>query len=120
MKVSRIRAGFQDWQEEDPLSGMANLFDLAMVFAVALMVALVVRFEMIEMLTQEDFTIVKNPGTEDMEIIIKKGEEIEKYTATDAAGDGRGRRVGVAYQLEDGRIIYVPETEDQTTVDNGG
>lgn len=113
MKASRIRTGFQDWQDEDPLSGMANLFDLAMVFAVALMVALVVRFEMIEMLTQEDFTIVKNPGTEDMEIIIKKGEEIEKYTATDTAGDGRGRRVGVAYQLEDGRIIYVPETEEQ-------
>ncbi len=119
MRESRLKKRRSNWQDEDPLSGMANLFDLAMVFAVALMVALVVRFEMIEMLTQADFTIVKNPGTEDMEIIIRKGEEIERYTATDAAGDGRGRRVGVAYQLEDGRIIYVPETEDPPSAENG-
>jgi len=110
MKPSRLRRGFDNVQDDDdPLSGMANLFDLAMVFAVALMVALVVRFEMVEMLTKEDVTIVKNPGQQDMEIIIKKGKEIEKYKATDAAGEGKGRRVGIAYQLEDGRIIYVPE-----------
>lgn len=109
MKRSRISQGLSDWHEGDPLSGMANLFDLAMVFAVALMVAVVVRFEVAELLTKDDVTIVKNPGAEDMEIIIKKGEEIEKYKATDAACEGKGRRVGVAYQLEDGRIIYVPE-----------
>ncbi len=114
MRASKLRKGFQDWQDDDPLSGMANLFDLAMVFAVALMVALVVRFEMVDMLTQEDVTIVKNPGTEEMEIIVKKGEEIEKYKASDAAGEGRGKRVGVAYQLEDGRIIYIPEAEAKT------
>lgn len=110
MRSSRLKKGFQDGQDADPLSGMANLFDLAMVFAVALMVALVVRFEMADMLMKDDVTVVKNPGQEDMEIIVKKGEEIEKYTATDAAGQGQGQRVGIAYQLEDGRIIYVPET----------
>ncbi len=109
MRASRLKQGFPDWQEDDPLSGMANLFDLAMVFAVALMVALVVRFEMVDLLTKDDVTIVKNPGTEEMEIIIKKGEKIEKYKATETAGEGRGRRVGIAYQLENGQIIYVPE-----------
>jgi hypothetical protein len=114
MRKSRLRRGFQDWQEDDdPLSGMANLFDLAMVFAVALMVALVVRFEMVDMLMKEDVTIVKNPGQEDMEIIVKKGDEIEKYKAADTAGEGKGRRVGIAYQLEDGRIIYVSEGDGE-------
>jgi hypothetical protein len=114
MRKSRLRRGFQDWQEDDdPLNGMANLFDLAMVFAVALMVALVVRFEMVDMLMKEDVTIVKNPGQEDMEIIVKKGDEIEKYKAADTAGEGKGRRVGIAYQLEDGRIIYVPEGDGE-------
>ena len=42
----------------------------AMVFAVALMVALVTRYNMTEMFSQEDFTMVKNPGKENMEIII--------------------------------------------------
>lgn len=103
------RARFSE-PEDDPLSGMANLFDLAMVFAVALMVALVMHLQVAEMLTQDEVTLIKNPGQEDMEIIVKKGRKIERYTATGETGEGRGRRVGVAYQLESGEVIYVPET----------
>ena len=33
------------------------------------MVALVTRYDMTEMLSKEDFTIVKNPGMENMKII---------------------------------------------------
>lgn len=90
---------------------LTNLFDVAMVFAVALMVALVTRFNMSEMFSREDFTIVKNPGTEQMEIITKKGEKIQKYTPSEdqSASGSRGKRVGVAYQLDNGEIIYVPE-----------
>jgi hypothetical protein len=97
---------------DDPLEGMANLFDVAMVFALALMVALVSRYQMTEMLTAEDFTMVKNPGQANMEIITKKGSEITRYAAGDSTSDsrGRGRRVGVAYQLESGEIVYVPES----------
>ncbi|GAA0879184.1 hypothetical protein GCM10009119_21520 [Algoriphagus jejuensis] len=82
-----------------------------MVFAVALMVALVTRFNMTEVFSQEDFTMVKNPGKENMEIITKKGEEITRYKSNDnSSGDGnKGKRVGVAYELENGEIIYVPE-----------
>ena len=58
-------------EETDPMSVVSNLFDVAMVFAVALMVALVSHFNMTEMFSQEDFTIVKNPGKENMEIITK-------------------------------------------------
>lgn len=96
----------------DPLSSLTNLFDIAMVFAVALMVALVTRFDMTEMLSQEDFTVVKNPGSEKMEIITKKGERIEKYTPSDNQQNNngtRGKRIGTAYQLENGEIIYLPE-----------
>ena len=52
--------------DNDPMSVVGNLFDVAMVFAVALMVALVARFNMTEMFSKEDFTMVKNPGTEKM------------------------------------------------------
>lgn len=100
-----------DGGDADPMSTVSNLFDVAMVFAVALMVALVARYNMTEIFSQEDFTMVKNPGQEDMEIITKEGQEIKRYTPSeDAENSGkRGRKVGVAYQLEDGRIIYVPE-----------
>ena len=64
----------------DPMSTVANLFDAAMVFAVALMVALVARFNMSEIFTKEDFTMVKNPGKADMEIITREaGAAILQY-----------------------------------------
>ena len=99
-------------EDSDPMSVVGNPFDVAMVFAVALMVALVTRYDMTEMFSQEDFTIVKNPGQENMEIITKEGEKINRYTPSDDQDDAsgrRGRRVGVAYELENGEIIYVPE-----------
>ena len=56
-------------EDSDPISVVSNLFDIAMVFAVALMVALVSRYNMTEVFSQEDYTMVKNPGKENMEII---------------------------------------------------
>ena len=98
-------------EESDPISAVSNLFDVAMVFAVALMVALVTRYNMTEMLSTEDFTVVKNSGKENMEIITKEGEKINRYTPSeDQSQSGkRGKRVGIAYELENGEIIYVPE-----------
>ena len=99
-------------EDNDPMSVVSNLFDVAMVFAVALMVALVTRYNMTEMFSQEDFTMVKNPGKENMEIITKEGEEINRYTPSedqDKQSGTRGKKVGIAYELENGEIIYVPE-----------
>ena len=107
----RRRSLLRKSEDSDPMSVVGNLFDVAMVFAVALMVALVSRYNMTEMFSQEDFTMVKNPGQENMEIITKEGEKINRYTPSedkDASGN-KGKRVGVAYELEDGNIIYVPE-----------
>ena len=101
-------------EDNDPMSVVGNLFDVAMVFAVALMVALVTRYSMTEIFSQEDFTIGKNPGKENMEIITKEGETVNRYTPSenqDAKEGSRGRRVGIAYELENGEIIYIPEAE---------
>lgn len=99
-------------EDNDPMSVVSNLFDVAMVFAVALMVALVTRYNMTEMLSNEDFTMVKNPGKENMEIITKEGEKINKYTPSEDQTNNngkRGKKVGIAYEMENGEIIYVPE-----------
>ena len=58
------------------------------------------------------FTMVKNPGKENMEIITKEGEKINRYTPSedqDSKSGKRGKKVGIAYELENGEIIYVPE-----------
>ena len=110
MRRNRNKNRFDD-DEMDPMSMVSNLFDIAMVFAVALMVALVSRYSMNEIFSKEDFTMVKNPGKENMEIITKKGEKIDTYKASESeqTRGNKGKRVGTAYQLENGEIIYIPE-----------
>lgn len=102
---------FTSDDETDPLSVVVNLFDVAMVFAVALMVAMVMNLNMTEVFTKENFTIVKNPGKDNMEIITKEGNKINRYTPSEdkSAGGKKGKKVGIAYELENGEIIYVPE-----------
>ena len=110
-KPGRFRAFGAD-EEHDPMSGLVILFDVAMVFAVALMVAFVIQSRMTEFLTAEDATFVKNAGKPDMEIIIKKDNKVTRYKSEKAEGTGKGQRVGIAYRLESGEIIYVPEGEN--------
>jgi hypothetical protein len=99
--------------QEDPLGGVVNLFDVAMVFSVSLMVAVVFYMGIREFLSTENLTLLKNPGSAQMEIIIKKGKKIEKYKATDQKGVGRGEKLGTAYRLESGEVIYVPEETEK-------
>ncbi|WMW25013.1 DUF2149 domain-containing protein [Methanolobus sediminis] len=100
--------------EQNPLTGVANLFDIAMVFSVALLVALVMSYQMPELLNPtEDITLVKNPGQKDMQIIIKEeGKPLEVLNMTDQIGGGTGEALGTAYKLADGRVVYVPEDEE--------
>ena len=47
-----------------------------------------------------------------MEIITKEGGKVNRYTPSDdqsSKSGAKGRRVGIAYELENGEIIYVPE-----------
>ncbi len=108
--MRRSKRFLQD-EDIDPMATVSNLFDVAMVFALALMVALVARYKMTEVFSKDDFTMVKNPGKENMEIITKKGEKIDTYKASEnnSSSGNKGKRVGVAYQMENGEIIYIPE-----------
>ncbi len=96
----------------DPMNSVSNLFDVAMVFSVALMVALVSYLDVADMLFSDSFTMVKNPGQENMQIITKEDGEIVRYQASEQASSnqGKGKKVGSAYQLESGEIIYIPDS----------
>ena len=90
----------------DPVSSVANLFDVAMVFAVALMVAFVTRFNMQEFFSDEDFTLVKNPGKEQMEIITNKSQSINLQKIK--IKKKIGKKIGT-HQLESGEVIYIED-----------
>lgn len=96
---------------EDPLSGVANLFDASIVFAVGLMVALIQAFSLAQFLDpSSEMTIVTtNTQTGEMEIVEKTRTEVKVRRVTSETKAGEGVRLGVAYQLPDGAVVYVPE-----------
>ena len=112
---------FAQGEELSPMNSVGNVFDVAMVFSVALLLALVMSAGLTELLTEQDVTIVKNPGSEDMEIIVKTEEGITvlEMNSQDNISGGVGKVLGTAYQLEDGTIIYVPDANATSAIANG-
>ncbi|MCL0042274.1 DUF2149 domain-containing protein [Thermodesulfovibrionales bacterium] len=104
------RRFLNDQEDTNILAGVANLFDVAIVMVVALLVTLVVSVPgMIDILSAEtDFTMVVNPGQEDMRVITRIDEMVEIKQFTGKAAEGIGEHLGSTYQLKCGRIIYVP------------
>lgn len=95
--------------EGDPLSGVANLFDVAMVFALGLLVMILLYYGLSELLTESNLTIVKNPGQKNMEVIIKEGREIKRLNASEELIQTEVvAEVGRIYRTKDGSLIYVP------------
>lgn len=109
--MRRRRPGLlSDPEDDDPMSGVANLFDTVMVFAVALLLARVVSYNVPELLQPEaNVTIVKNPGAPNMQIIIKDVSHIQVLNMTEKIVVGQGTKMGTAYLLESGQVVYVPE-----------
>ncbi|MFH2058024.1 MAG: DUF2149 domain-containing protein [Pseudomonadota bacterium] len=104
-----LGSGFSD---NDPLSGVANLFDLGLVFIVGLLIALFGAYHMEDLLSKDsEMTIVKKTSDGQIEIIEKKGKKIEAMKVSKNTAKGRGERLGTAYKLEDGSMIYIPEQE---------
>ncbi len=98
-------------KQEDPLLGVANLFDVALVFIVALLLSLMASYQILDFFSEtSEITIVKKNEDGQMEIITKKGKEIKVEKVTDRKiGGQEGTKLGIAYQLKNGRMIYVPE-----------
>ena len=101
--------------EEDPLSGVANLFDVSIVFIVGLMLTLFTVYRMGDLMdSNSEVTMVKTNAQGEREIIVKKGTRIDAYKVTGKTAAGEGERLGTAYRLANGQIIYVPEGPDDT------
>ena len=115
MRTARRKSKFAVQEDADPLSVVVNLFDVAMVFAVALMVER--RASKVQWLFSSPVPtsgalgyVLNGKVSYNMEIIMKEGNKINKYTPSNEQSSGsKGKRVGIAYELENGEIIYVPE-----------
>ena len=112
MSFLKRRGRFDRYEEplEDPISGVANLFDVSVVFIVSMMIALFMAYNMLDMMDpKSEMTIMKKKSDGSVEIVTKKGKEIKVQKVTDKRLSGQGERLGTAYKLKDGKVIYVPE-----------
>lgn len=121
MKTEQLRlarrqspwAGYSD-EAEDPLAGVANLFDVSLAFIVALLISMFMLFSAVEFLDpNSNVTIIKQTGNGDVEIIVKEGDRIEVQRSTSETLSGQGVRLGTAYRLPNGEVVYVPEENSQ-------
>ncbi len=91
----------------NPMLSVANLVDVFLVVIAALLIT--IAQNPLSPFTADNVTVIKNAGQPNMEMIVKKGEKIEHYKSNGEVGQGEGMRAGVAYQMKDGSMIYVPE-----------
>ncbi len=110
MRYMQRHRRIADGSTDDPLSGVANLFDASIVFIVAMMLALFSAWNMLDLLDPDsEVTISKKSADGKVEILTKKGAEIKVSRVSDQPLSGAGKRLGTAYQLPDGKVVYVPE-----------
>jgi hypothetical protein len=92
------------------LSGVANLFDIGLVFIVGLIVTLFTAYHLQDLFSEKsEITLLKKSKDQEMQIITKKGKKITAVKVSKEKAEGRGERLGVAYQLEDGSMVYIPD-----------
>ena len=106
--MRRRRIGTSD-RNGDPLDGIVNLFIVALVLAVGLLVAVLSGAGLSGLLTSQNMTIVTDPGTPQMQVIVKEGDTITKLDLQSVTAiQGIGTLLGSFYKLADGTVIYVP------------
>jgi hypothetical protein len=68
---------------EDPIAGVANLFDASVVFIVSMMIALFMAYNMLDLMNPDStVTVTKQNADGSMEIVSKKGSEIKRFWGT--------------------------------------
>lgn len=95
-------------ETEDPILSVVNLIDIFLVVIAALLIT-IAQNPLMNPFSRQDVTVITDPGKPNMEIVVKKGEKVERYKASGAIGSGDGEKAGVAYKMNDGSIVYVPE-----------
>jgi hypothetical protein len=97
---------WDDSEGDDPAAGLINLFDVWIAFAAALLLAVVSFFNLPKNASSAATGVQadKSPTAESIDAARTK---IERFQESKASKSGEGERLGTAYRLKSGEIIYV-------------
>jgi hypothetical protein len=94
-----------------------NLIDIFLVFIVAVLISFLSAMGLGELLSKDSqVTVVTESAEGEMTIITKKSNRLEATKITKTEAEGRGVRLGVAYRLEDGSMVYLPDDDNAENI----
>lgn len=100
-----------DETEDDPIAGVAQLFDISIAFIVAIIAAMFTLLSSQDLLSKDsDWTLTRKDKNGNIEMIEKKDNQVVKRKMSGNNMSGNGVRLGTAYQLENGQVIYVADS----------
>lgn len=91
--------------DDDPLAGLVNLFDLWMVFSIALLLALVASARLPTASPPSE----SSAGAMSKELPSKQQLKLDHFRVSQEQLSGEGDRLGTAYRLKSGEVVYVPD-----------
>jgi hypothetical protein len=97
--------------DDDPGAGLVNLVDVWVAFSMALLLALIGYLS---------HSSVPNPGDgpqpTPQQVLeqFRDPKRVPRFRPTDASLNGEGTRLGVAYQLRNGEVVYVPDSSSMS------
>lgn len=94
--------------EEDPSAGLLNLLDVWVAFSVALLLALFSYLQNTPVLERTSETESFSQHVPSLQDALK----MPRFRPTHDPLTGNGTRLGVAYRLNSGEVVYVPEQPD--------
>src|SRR5215831_9060166 len=104
--MPRRRRRWEEVAEDDPAASLLNLFDVWIAFAVAILLAMVSYYN------RPEAAGARNAASE-LEKLAQEGIKVERYRPTNDKLSGEGERLGTAYRLANGEVVYVPEGAKQ-------
>ncbi|MDR1080926.1 MAG: DUF2149 domain-containing protein [Deltaproteobacteria bacterium] len=110
MRRRRLGSGAELPEADDPMLAVINLIDIFLVFIVAVLISFLSAMGLQDLLDKDsEVSVVKRSADGEMTLITKKASRIEAVKITKSEAEGKGVRLGVAYQLEDGTMVYLPD-----------
>ncbi len=94
--------------DEDPLASVANLFDVAIGLIAGLILAMVASNVPAQLPADATVDVKRAPAERSVDVPTGR-KPLDRLSASSRTLKGEGARLGSAYRLRDGSIVYVPE-----------